>query len=490
MSIQGALNTALMSLNVLQQQTNLISNNIANATTPGYAQETLSQSAVLYSGSGAGVMAGTAQRLSDAAAAATANQAAGAQAYSQQMVAVLTNYTSALGQASDPSSLPGVMSAFNTALTTLSTTPGDGTAQSQAVTAAGTLTNTFQNLSNAVATGREQADQGIAAGVADVNSILDKLAQNETSRSAASSQGVTTAPFDDTRGQLLAQLSNDLPIKVFDNGPNGLTVTTDQGTTLWDGTEHKLSFTATPNIPTAMRVTADPANGLTGGLSAVTVNGQPIQISDNGSIAANLHLRDVTLPQFADQLDQTAGNLILAFQQADPSVGAGQTGLFTAGGSALTAGNAASLVGVAGTIAVNAAADPTQGGAAWRIQSGVQAATQGAASDNATVLDFVQALSAAQPFAAGSGLPASMSVTNAASQVAGLQQSTLSTWTDLNTSRTSQAHAAQAALTSATGVSVDEQMQRLLIVQQTYAASAQVMQTAASMLNNFIQTVQ
>jgi flagellar hook-associated protein 1 FlgK len=71
-----------------------------------------------------------------------------------------------------------------------------------------------------------------------------------------------------------------------------------------------------------------------------------------------------------------------------------------------------------------------------------------------------------------------------------LQQNTLTEWTTLNTSRTTQASSAQTALSGATGVSVDDQLQRLMIVQQTYAASAQVIQAASNMLNSLIQSIQ
>lgn len=489
MSIQSALNTALTSLNVLAQQTNVISNNIANANTTGYVSEDLPQSALVYGGVGAGVTAGQVQRLADESAAASANQANSAQAYSQQMVSVLTNYTNVLGQATDSSSLSSELSAFDTALTTLSDTPGDATAQSQAVSAAQTVASTFNGLSNAIQTAREQADQGIASGVNDVNSILGQLSQNEAAMQTASAQGQSTASYQDTQDQLLSQLSNDLPIKVTQDGSNGVMVSTDEGTTLLDGTTtYNLSFTPTSDIPNSMEVTADPSAGITGGLSQVTVNGQPIQMSDSGSIAANLQLRDVTLPAFSNQLDQTAANLITAFQTADPTVSSGQTGLFTAGGSALSSSDP--VTGVAGTIEVNPAFVSSEGGQSWMISAGAQATSQAGASDNSTVLDYINALSAPETYDTSSGLPSSMSVLDASTQLSGLQQSALTNWTNTNTNNTSQAQAAQTALSNATGVSVDDQMQRLLIVQQTYAASAQVIETASSMLNSFLTTIQ
>jgi len=214
-------------------------------------------------------------------------------------------------------------------------------------------------------------------------------------------------------------------------------------------------------------------------LSGVTVDGQPLATSQSGSIAANLQARDVVLPQFAAQSDALAANLIGAFQSADPTVAAGQAGLFTDAGNPL---DPAATAGLAGRIALNASADPAQGGAAWRMAAGAQAAAPAPASDSSTVVAFLNAMSAPQSYAPASGLSGSFTLGDAAAQIGGLQQSALAAWTAKNDDRTQQAKAAQTALGNATGVNVDQELQRLLIVQQTYSASAQVLQVASNML--------
>jgi flagellar hook-associated protein 1 len=488
MSIQSALATAMSSLDMQQQQANVVAGNIANANTPGYVTRSLPQLEFVSNGDSSGVMSGTLQRLGDETAEATANQAAGQQSYSQTMMNSLTAYTQVLGQPSDSSSLPSQLSAFNQALTSLSASPDDASLQSGAVTAAQSLASTFNNLSAAVSSGREQADQNIASDVTTVNQTLDQLAQNEAALQSAAASGQSTASYLDTRDQLVSTLSQNVPVKVFQSGNNGIIVTTDQGTTLWDGTEHKLSFTQTPNIPSQLQQTADPANGYTGGLSAVTVDGQPIAMSQTGDIAANLQLRDVTLPEFGQQLDQLAGNTITAFQQADPTVTGGETGIFTNAGAAVDPGNPAEIPGLAANIAVNASVDPTQGGQAWRIVDGAQATTQGAETgDNSTVLSFIQAMNTNQSYAGSTGLPTSTTLTNAVSQTAGLQQADLTTWTANNTSRTEQSQTAQTALSNATGVNVDDELQRLITVQATYAATTQVIEAVSKMLDDLNQ---
>jgi flagellar hook-associated protein 1 FlgK len=478
MSIQGAIDSALTSLQALSQQTSLISNNIANASTTGYEQQDVQLIAQISGGMGSGVMASAVQRLSDQAGADAANQTNAAQAYSEQMVNLLTQYTNVVGQPTDSTSLPSMLESFNAALTSLSASPGNATAQSQAVTAASNLTSTLNGLEGAVATARQQADSGIDAGVKDANSILGQIAQNASQLQAATAQGQPTASYLNTRDQLLSQLSTDLPIHVLNTGANGIVVTTDGGTTLWDGQVHALSFTATPNLSATTDLTGNAA-------TQVTVDGKPIATSQSGSIAANLQARDVVLPQIAGQLDQFAGNLVTAFQSADPTVGAGQTGLFVDTRTQPVSGDA----GLAGAIAINPLVDPTQGGQAWRIQSGVQATSQGNTGDTTVLQDFTGALQQTQPYAS-QGLSGSMSLTDAASQIAGLQQSTLTNWTSVNTARTTSAQAAQTALSNATGVNVDDQMQKLLVVQQSYSASAQVIQVASTMMTSLLTAIQ
>lgn len=475
--LQGALSAAVSSLGFQQQQLQVISNNIANASTTGYSDETLPGQEQVANGVGVGVEAGTLQQLANQMLATSANQAASAQSYSQTTLDLLTNFTQAVGTPSDSTSLSASLSSFQQALTSLSATPGDATAESAAVSAAQNLVAAFNAASAAVTGTQEQANQGIAQDVTQANSLLSQLAQNQTAMQLAAANDEPTASFDDTQNSLLASLAQIVPIDVLSNGTNGVVVTTDGGTTLFDGgVAQTLDFTATPSI-SAQSTT----------LPGVTVNGAPIAISQNGSLAANLQVQNATMPQFGAQLDAMAANLISAFQSADPTVTAGSTGLFTDAGSPLQSG--AATTGLAGQIALNASVDPSQGNEAWLISSGVQATTPAGSSDSSVVTDFLNAMNASQSYATATGLPASATLGDAASDSAALQQSALSTWTSTNEDRSQQAQTAQSALSNATGVNVDQELQRMIVVQQTYSASAQVLQAASSMMSALTSAV-
>ena len=129
---------------------------------------------------------------------------------------------------------------------------------------------------------REQADQNIEADVTTVNQTLNQLAQNEAALAAGGSQRRVHRLLPGYPDQLLSTLSQHLPIKVYQESNNGIMVTTDGGTTL--STAACISFRSrrprTSRRTCRRRPIRRPA--YSGGLSAVTVDGQPIAMSQSG----------------------------------------------------------------------------------------------------------------------------------------------------------------------------------------------------------------
>jgi flagellar hook-associated protein 1 FlgK len=335
-------------------------------------------------------------------------------------------------------------------------------------------------MDDAVATTRTEADLGVARDVDAVNTALDDLKEVDRQLAQAAARGASTAEYEDKRDSILADIGTRLPIRIHDNGPGRLIVTTDGGNTLYDsGSVHRLAFTHTPSIASDVRFGGSAP--YTAGLSGVTVGGLPLRVSDSGSISANLTIRDRTMPNFADMLDQVAGRLAETFQDGDPTVGGVQAGLFTRDGAA-TFDPSQPMTGMAHSIAINAAVDPDQGGAIWRMRDGMGAATPGNASSNKVVLGWLDAMERNRAYDPGTGLPASMGLSQAAAQAVGLMQGERATWADRAATRASIATQASEDLVNKTAVSVDEELQRMMLVQQTYSASVQVLQAAAKML--------
>ncbi|MBO1076048.1 flagellar hook-associated protein FlgK [Roseomonas marmotae] len=491
MSLQAALSAALTSLAAEQRASSVIANNVANVQTPGFVRRDLPRSENLVGGTGSGVATGVVQRAADTVLATASRAANGAEAFAGRLQSLLASYTSVIGQPADERSLSSRLGAFQEAMTALSAAPNDAVVQGEALAAAQDLVDSFHDMDAAISRSRTEADFGVARDVDAVNTALRDLQEVERQRALAAARGASTAENEDKRDTLLADIAVRLPIRVHDNGPGRLLVMTDGGNTLFDsGNPRALAFSHTPQIASDIR--RHGSAPYTDGLSDITVGGMVLRVSDSGSIAAGLKLRDEVMPRFADMLDQVAGRLAESFQEADPSLGAGQAGLFTRDGAA-GFDPAAPAVGMARLIGINALVDPDQVadpstappslGQLWRMRDGMGAVVEGSTSDNRIILGWLDALGRNRDYDSGTGLPGSMGLPQAASQVVGLMQSERGTWTDRAITRASIALQARQDLTNKTAVSVDEELQRLLMVQQTYSASVQVIQAAAKMLD-------
>ncbi|MDO9713406.1 flagellar hook-associated protein FlgK [Paracraurococcus lichenis] len=500
MTIQGALLTALSSLAAEQRQASVIANNVANANTVGYVRRELPRSEQLTAGQGTGVDTQTTQRLGDEALAAAARASGADAAYGQRMADMLAQFTTAVGQPSDGRSLSTALGNFRSAMTALSASPDNAVAQNSAAEAAKSLVDAFHRMDAAVSNGRTAADLAVSQDVDAVNTTLGRLSQVDQEMAKAEARGDSLAEYQDQRDLLLSDIAKRVPVSVYDGGPGHLVLTTDKGQTLYDsGTVHALSFTHSSAVASEMRFGSS-------SLSTVTVDGARLRSSSSGSIAAGLQLRDGTLPRYADMLDQIAGNLMQASQQADaslidttvvpqttpptlkvdPASSHPMAGLFSSNNSA-GLGAIYPTGGLARTISINPKADPDQaGGLASRIRDGMGSTTTGNAADNSGILALLGAMDTSRSYTAATGLSASLSLSDAASQSAGLMQSDRSNWADRAQTRQALDLQAQQNLTNKTSVNVDEELQRLLLVQQTHSASVQVIQTASHMLDDLI----
>jgi flagellar hook-associated protein 1 FlgK len=468
MSISGALYNALSSMAAEQAKAQVIANNIANANNAGYVRRVLPTEERVTSFGGQGVAIGVAQRAGDAMLEASVRGTNSDLGYGETMAAGLSGLAQLAGNPSDSRSLSGRLASFQSAMTTLSATPSDSVAQSQALAAAQDLAAGFNGLARALGDGRAAADRQISQDVTTVNNALEELKGVEASLARAVARGDSTAPYEDQRANLLAEISAKVPIRVLNGAPGQLVVTTDQGTSLFDsGRVHRLEFSTSSGFGAA-----------DGAGEAVTVDGEVLRSSASGSIAARLQLRDTALPAYGRMLDQMAANLAGGFQAADPTAtGTPQlAGLFSRGEAATL--DATQSAGMASAIQVNpkVLADP------GRLRDGANAASGGRPSDNAVILAGIDSLDANARYNV-SGLPASMSLNNAAAQAMGLIQSDAADWSGRAETRGNASVQAAQALANNTGVNTDEELQKLLMVQNAYAASAQVVQVAARMLD-------
>jgi flagellar hook-associated protein 1 len=212
------------------------------------------------------------------------------------------------------------------------------------------------------------------------------------------------------------------------------------------------------------------------------------QAITSGRIAGLFGVRDDLTVRMQKQIDQLASALIDRFQDPanDPSLAPGTPGLFTAGGLFHDRSDPAEIVGMADRIAINLAVDPDQGGAAWRVRDGVGAAVPGPAGDATQVFQFLAAFDDTLTYPPDAGLAPTLTLRATGAELVSIQQSARA---EAETQAARQAVVADTlreVRANATGVNVDHELQRMLQIEKSYAANANVVQAAARMLDELL----
>lgn len=317
MSLGSALATAMSGLRANQMALSVVSSNIANSQTPGYATRSVIQVEVANGDSGAGVSAtGVNRQLDQFIQTQLRSETAGG-AYADQMASVLTQLQSIYGTPGEAGTLETAFSNFTTSLQSLSTTSGSASSQISTATAAQSLAQQLNATTQGIQTLRTNAEQDINISVGQANAALAAIAHINTELQGMSSTDPTSATLMDQRDQSINQLSQLMDVRVSSNGNNQVTIYTTNGVELVGAQASTLSFNSQGTLNATSQWNSNPAKSSAGTLSVKLANGATIDmIATNsiasGQIAADLTLRDKTLVQAQAQIDQLAATMASA----------------------------------------------------------------------------------------------------------------------------------------------------------------------------------
>lgn len=492
MTLSSAAAIATQSLQTITSQINVVSRNISGANTPGYAAK---MALVATNGMGAaqidGVIQATNAALFQSSLQATSLQAAYS-ALSNGLNQIDQSMNISAGSASNSStntSPATLISALSGALQQYSASPSSITSAQSVLTAAQQLVQGLNNATTAVQQVRQQADAGIASSVSNINSILSQFQQLNSYIVSGTAAGRDVTDSLDKRDALLSQLSKEIGISTITRQNNDMVIYTDGGATLFETTPRTVAFQ-----PTVTYVAGTVGNAVF--VDGVQVTGPNSTMAiRSGNLQGLTQLRDVAAPMYQNQLDETARGLITAFSEIDQSnLPTSLPGLFTYPGASTTPG-ASLIVGLAGEITINASVDPIQGGNLNLLRDGGVSGpgntynTTGAASYSTRIQQLISSLTATQTFDASAGLGSQQSLTDFATTSLGWleaqrqQADNSATYQNTLVSQTSQ------ALSNATGVNLDDQMSKMLDLENSYQASAKLLATVNAMYSVLFQSI-
>ncbi|TBN42488.1 flagellar hook-associated protein FlgK [Paracoccus subflavus] len=483
MSIARALGNALSGLTTTARGTEMVAANIANASTPGYARRDLVVSPQTVGGNAGGVRIDGVSRAVNASILSELRSAESARAEAATRLTFAAEIENAIGIAGNAGSLGSALNDFRAALGSAASRPDDEVRLTHAVDKARVLARQFNTISDKVQAARSAADQAIADDVATLNVSLTQVADLNRKITALEADGSDPSSLYDQRQGIISEIAKIVPVQEVMRPAGAVALFTAEGAVLLDGTvPTDFSFAA------AGQITPDQTIGAP--LALLTQNGidlssPQMRLYGGGRLAANFAIRDELAPAAQSLVDDLAMDLHdrLTDPAVDPTLAAGMAGLFTDAGAFADPANKA---GLAGRLGVNSALVISEGGDAWRLRSGIGAATPGAVGDSSLLIALSNAMDTAQAAPSATGFSGTATLIGRLGAVESQISTARVNAQSAATVRNSQADTI-ATRFLADGVNSDAEMQKLLQYEQAYAANARVIQAIQTMMDQILE---
>jgi flagellar hook-associated protein 1 FlgK len=455
MSLTEMMNIARSALLTQQAAMAVTGHNIANANTPGYSRQTARLAAATPLNTPIGTIGrGVTLVAIDSARNEFLNgqirTQSGTLGYSNSLRDSLSQVENVYGEPSDSglgSGIDGFLSAWND----VANDPSAQTPRNLLRQSAQALVDQFHSINNQLGVIAQNVHQQIAGAVDQVNAIATQIAQLNSQIQSSKGTGAASGDLSDQRDQLIDQLSQlvDTRVVQHDDGTVGVIA----GSTL---------------LVDASQLQKLQTVDLGGGQFGVGIVGQAGTIDPGaGSIKGLVQASGVEIPAAQARLDTLAATIVSSvntLHQAGTTTGGATNVAFfnPAGTTAATIGLSAQVQASLNNIVAGTTAATGDGAVAQQISqlSGTAVAALGGQTlrgyYNDSVSDIAGKVSAAS--------------------VAATSQSTLVS--SLDSQRSSE-----------TGVSVDEELTRMIEQQQAFSAAAKMVNVADEMMQTILTIV-
>jgi len=301
-TINSALSLITGALNADQQALNVVANNVANASTPGYTREepTWQENQPVTIGGisyGQGVTETGASSQRDRVLEERLDQQNQLASASDSRLTALNTvqalFTPASGSSTTSTSgdIGSDITSFFDSFSKLEANAGDNSKRQGVLSAAKTLAGDISNAAASLNSQRSALDQQAAGVTSQVNSLTSSIAQLNKQITSTSPNG-DAGTLEDQRQEDISELSKLIGINQITTENNGLSITTTSGALLVSGDKSYELTTGTVNGETDFFL------GGTDITSQLATGG--------GSLGGDLTARDTDIPGVLASLDQLA----------------------------------------------------------------------------------------------------------------------------------------------------------------------------------------
>src|ERR1700761_8733436 len=219
MSLDSALSIATGGLANINAQFALVSQNVANAATPGYAVEVGCQQSLTADGVGLGVHTGPATLQINQALQTSVMQQNAIVSNGQTTQTALQAIDSVMGTPGSGSDLASLVGNLRNGFSPLLTNPSSPAQQSAVVSSATALTQGINPLSNAYTAQRQSAQNDIQSSLTTLNATLATIGQLSDQIVALKPTDQGVADLENQRNEAVNTLSSLINVKTVEQ-PN------------------------------------------------------------------------------------------------------------------------------------------------------------------------------------------------------------------------------------------------------------------------------
>lgn len=478
MSISSTLSNALTGLGAASRSAEIVSSNIANAMTEGYGRRSLTLSSQ-SSGNSGGVQIVGLTRHVDAGLLADRRFAEAGSSQAQRILGFFEDLENLVGVPDNSHSLSAQVADFEASLFSAASMPESQERLQVVAHAASDLASKFNEISSGIQRARTTADQNISKLTEQLYAHLRQVENLNRQIAKAKLAGQETATFQDHRQQVIDKIAEIVPVRLMTRDNGAVALYSLGGVGLIDGKAAEIGFAASNEVAPHMTV----EEGL---LSGIEVNGVVTRSTigsfalGGGRLEAEFVIRDEHAVQAQSNLDAIAQDLIQRFQDTsvDPTLSPGQAGLFTDAGAFF---DSPDNTGLSSRLTLNPLVDTSQNSELWRLRDGLGATGPGPQSNAVLLQSLSDTLAVSRSLPGSPQLGGSGNMHEFATRlVSGISSSRIAFEDDaaFAASRLSALRAEELGQ----GVDNDEEMQNLLLIEQSYAANARVIQTVDELM--------
>lgn len=224
------LNIGFSGLNSAQIALNITAQNIANVNTIGYSRQEAMMGSLSGFGrldNGQGVEVTGVRRITDDYLVSQHWRSRSATGASYSFHQYINTTEQLLG--SESMNIAKGLDSFFASLSAALDSPETPAQRSQIVSSAGALANRFGQLNESMLTQEKQIDDQLNSTVSQVNSYLKQVAELNTQISEQASKGVNTSVLEDSREQIVRELSTFMEVRVNRQGDGSFSLSLPQG---------------------------------------------------------------------------------------------------------------------------------------------------------------------------------------------------------------------------------------------------------------------